>query len=154
MVTLIFKFDPRKGQLQVKLGQIRSNFKIRNFLTKIYLSCADLSQDSKNVIYFYVRQLEMPKNAFQKCDVITFTCFLAIAQAKTKILLWNFVCVLFVCIPIIYSGFFKNFPRFGKYLNKSNFLVEKSQDLEIFSFWKFRDGSFLCQAFLYLLPYF
>ena len=82
MVTFIFKFDPRKGQLQVKLGQIRSNFKIQSFLTKTWLICADLSQDSKNVIYFFVRQLEMPKIAFQKCDV-TFICFLAIAQAKT-----------------------------------------------------------------------
>ena len=125
MVTLIFKFDPRKGQLQVKLGQIRSNFKIQNFLTKICLSCADLSQDSKNVIYFYVRQLEMPKNAFQKCDVITFTCFLAIAQAKTKILLWNFVCVLFVCISITYIPVFWKFPQIWKI----------SQEIKIFG-WK------------------
>ena len=50
-MTLIFKFDLKKGQLQVKLGQIRSNFKIQNFLTKLWLSCADLSQDSKNVIF-------------------------------------------------------------------------------------------------------
>ena len=72
MVTLIFKFDPRKGQLQVKLGQIKSNFKIQNFLTKTCLSCAVLSQDSNNVICFHIRQLEMPKNAFQICDIITF----------------------------------------------------------------------------------
>ena len=100
MVTLIFKVDQRKGQLQVKLGPIRSNFEITNFLTKTCRTCADLSQNSKYVIYFYVRQIEMQKLAFQKCDVITFTCFLGIAQAKTKILLWNFVCVLFVCISI------------------------------------------------------
>ena len=31
MVILIFNFDPRKGQLQVKLGQIRSNLKIQKF---------------------------------------------------------------------------------------------------------------------------
>ena len=43
-VTFICKFDPRKGQLWVKLGQIRSNFEIKIFLTKhaypaqIYLS--------------------------------------------------------------------------------------------------------------------
>ena len=36
-----FKFDPMKGQLWVKLGQIESNFKIQHFLTKTCLSCAD-----------------------------------------------------------------------------------------------------------------
>ena len=106
MVILIFIFDTRKGQVQVKLGEIRSNIKIQKFLTKIFLSCAELSQDAENVIYFYVRQLEMPKIVFQICDVITFTCFLAIAQPKTKILLWKFVCVLFVCISITYIPFF------------------------------------------------
>ena len=106
MVTFIFKFDPRKGQLQVKLGQIRSNFKIQNFLTKICLSCADLSQDSKNVIYFYVRQLEMPQNAFQKCDVITFTWFLGHCTAKNKDIALKF-CLHVVCMYLdnIYSGF-------------------------------------------------
>ena len=59
-----FKFDPKKGQLQVKQGQIMSNVKIQNFPTKVYLSCAVLSQDSKKYICFYVRQLEMRKIAF------------------------------------------------------------------------------------------
>ena len=74
MVTLFFKFDPREGQLQVKLRQIRSKYNFK-FCIKICLSCAVLSQDSKNIIYLYVPQLEMPKIAFQKCDVITFTWF-------------------------------------------------------------------------------
>ena len=60
-------------------------------------------------------------------------------------------CCLYVSRSHIFR-FFENFPRFGKYLKKSKFLVEKSQDLEIFPFWKFRDSSFLCQAFLYLWP--
>ena len=55
------KFDPRKGQYQVKLGQIRWNIQIQNFLTETSLSCPVLAQDSRNVIYCYVRQLEMPK---------------------------------------------------------------------------------------------
>ena len=41
----------------------------------------------------------MPKIAFQKCNVITFTYlffFLSSAEPKTKILLWNFICVLLV----------------------------------------------------------
>ena len=34
MVTSISKFDSRKGQCQVELGQIRSSFQIPNLLTK------------------------------------------------------------------------------------------------------------------------
>ena len=41
--------------------------------------------------------------------------FLAIAQPKTKILLWKFVCVLFVCISITYIPFFGNLENFGFY---------------------------------------
>ena len=110
MMTLIFKFDPRKGQLEVKLGQIRSNSKIQNFLTKICLSCADLYQDSKNVIYFCVRQLEMPKNAFKKCDVITFTCFFFChCSAKNKdISLKFYIRVVCMYLNQIYSGFLDN----------------------------------------------
>ena len=85
MTFFFFKFDPRKGQIEVKLGQIRPNFKIEYFVPKTCLSCVVLSQDSKNVNYFYVRQIKMSNIAFQKCDVITFPVFLAIVQPKTKI---------------------------------------------------------------------
>ena len=84
IVTLISKFDPRKGQIQVKLGQIGSNFRIQSFLTKTYLSYPVLSQDLKNVICFHVRQLEMPKIAFQKSDVTVFILF-SFARPKIKI---------------------------------------------------------------------
>ena len=47
----------------------------KNFLTKTYLSYSVLPQNSKNVIYVHVRQLEIPRIAFQKSDVINFTCF-------------------------------------------------------------------------------
>ena len=107
MVTLIFKFDPRKGQLQVKLGQIRSNFKIQNFLTKICLSCADLSQDSKMSFIFMYDNQKCQKMNFKNVTSSSLPDFLAIAQPKTKILLCNFVCVLlFVCILIKYIPFF------------------------------------------------
>ena len=66
MVTFIFRFGPRKGQFQVKLVQIRSNFQIQNFLTKTCLYCPVLPQDSKNVIYFHVWQLKMGKMCFKK----------------------------------------------------------------------------------------
>ena len=78
MVTFISEFDPRKGQAQVKLGQI-SKFKI--FLPK---RCHFVSGFPKNEIYFYVHQLEMPKIEFQK---VTFTWFLTIAQPNIKILI-------------------------------------------------------------------
>ena len=52
MVTFISKFDQTKGELQVKLGQFRSNFKIRNIVTKVCLSCAVLSQNPKKCHLF------------------------------------------------------------------------------------------------------
>ena len=111
MVTFNFKFDPRKGQLQVTIGQIWSNFKIRNFITKACLSCAVSSQDSKNVIYFYLRHLEMPKIAFKKCDII-FTRFCGHCKTINKDIALKF-CLLVVCIQFdhIYSifGYLENF---------------------------------------------
>ena len=60
----------------------------------------------KNVIYFCVRQLEMPKVAFQKCDVITFTCCFGHCRAKNKDIALKF-CLHVVCMYFdhMYSGF-------------------------------------------------
>ena len=104
MVTSISKVEPRKGQVPVRLGQIRPNFEIQKFLTKTWLSYLVLSQDSTNEIYSYVRQIEIPIIAFLKSDVITFTCFFlpTIAQPNIKILPRNLVCVLLVCILTMY----------------------------------------------------
>ena len=89
-------------------GQIRSNIKIQKFLTKTYKSYPVLCHDTKNVIFYYLRQLKMPKIAFKKNDGITFSCFFffTITQPNIKILLLNLVCVLFVCsfttcIPVL-----------------------------------------------------
>ena len=81
-----------------------SKFKI--FLTKVYLSCAVLSQDPKNVIYFYVRQLEVPKIAFQICDVITFTCFFGHCTGNNKDIALK-LCMLVFCMYFyhMYSAF-------------------------------------------------
>ena len=88
MVTIIFEFGLRIGQCQVKLGQIRSNFQIQNFLAKICLNYPVLSRFFYGAIYFHVWKLKVPKIAFQKGNAITFTCFFfAIAQPKMKILL-------------------------------------------------------------------
>ena len=123
MVTLIFKFETRKGQRQVKLGQIRSNFKVQHFLTKLYLSCAVLSPDFKKSHLFLCTTIKMPKNAFQKCDII-FTWYLGHCTGKNKAkslkLCTRVVCM---CLDHIYSVFLKKIPRFGKYLKKSKFLA-------------------------------
>ena len=106
IVTLIFKFDPRKGQLEVRQGQspktpinkqrqgqIRSNFKIQNFLSKVWLSCADFSQDSKNVIYFYVRQLGMPKMHFKNVTSLPLPVFWPLHSQKQR----YFFEILYAC---------------------------------------------------------
>ena len=130
MVTFIFKFGPRKGQLQVKLRKIRSNFKIQNFLRKVCLSCAVLSHNSKNVIYFYVRQLEIPKIAFQICDVITFR-YLGLrplhSQKQRYCLSILFACCSYVLRSHIFQ-FFGYLENFGFYRQ----LFLKNQNVE---FW-------------------
>ena len=65
MVTFIFKFGLRKGQCQVKLGQIRSNFQIQNFLT----TNAHLVQFCHRIpkMYFVsTYAIKNTKSAFQK----------------------------------------------------------------------------------------
>ena len=106
MVTLIFKYDWRKGQLQVKLGQIRSNFKNSKLSCKsMPILCSFVSVFQKCHV-FYVRQLEMPKIAFQKCGVITFTCFFGHRTAKNKDIALK-ICLHVVCMYFdhIYSVF-------------------------------------------------
>ena len=93
MLTFIFKFDPRKGQLQVNISSIRSYFKTRNRITKVCLSYAVFSQDSKKKI---IRHLEIPKITFQKCDVITLT-FFGHCTSKNKDIGLKF-CLLVVCM--------------------------------------------------------
>ena len=133
MVTLMFKFYSRKGKLQVKLGQIRSNFQIQNFLTKVcylvefclripkkcHFLCTRIG-NAKN--YFF-------KNYFQKCYAITFTCFLGHCTAKNKDIALNFVYMLFVCTLITYIQVFGQLESFGFYRK----LFLKNQNFE---FWR------------------
>ena len=154
-VTLIFEFDPRKGQLGVKIGQIGSNFKIQNFLTKTCLSCGNLSQDSKNVIYFCVRQLEIPKSVFRKCDVSTFTCFFGHCTAKNKDIALKF-CMPVVCMYLdhIYSGFLDNLKIsdfIGNYFWKIEILNFGGQNRKIS---KIRDSHFVERSILRRLAFF
>ena len=129
MVKFIFEFDPRKGQIQVKLGQIRSNFKIQNYLTKVCLLCSFVSGFPKNVI-FYVRQIEMPNIAFQKCDVIIFFCsFFGHCTAKKKRYCFK---ILFACCLYVLRSFYSVFgyhEKLGFY--RQLFLKNKTLNLEV-----------------------
>ena len=54
MVALVFKFDPRIGQLQVILGQDRQNFKIQFFSYKnMPILCRCVSGFEKIFIFMY-----------------------------------------------------------------------------------------------------
>ena len=88
-------------------GQTGSNFQIQNLLTKTCIYCPVSSQDSKNVIHFHVRQLQMPKIAFQKSDVIAVTCFFGPLHSQKKdIALKLCMRVVRVYLDNIYSVFY------------------------------------------------
>ena len=53
---IISKIDSMKGQCQVKVGKIRSNFQTKYLLTKTCLHCPFLCRYFENFIYFYVHQ--------------------------------------------------------------------------------------------------
>ena len=93
-------------------SQIMSNFPNQNFLLETCLSCPVSSQDSKNVIYFNVKELGMQKIAFQIVTSWPLPGFLTIAQPKIKILPWNLICLLFVCSFTTCSSVFRLTPKF------------------------------------------
>ena len=74
MVTFISKFGLRKGQCQIKLGQIRSNFQAHNFLTK-HAYFAQLLSGFNKCHLLLCTTIKNSKYAFRKIDVITFTFF-------------------------------------------------------------------------------
>ena len=78
IVTSIYKFDQRKGQ--IKPGQIRSNFLIQNFLTKTCRSYPILPQDSQKCSYNYKCQ----KLHFKKVTSSPFPALFGRCIAKNK----------------------------------------------------------------------
>ena len=100
IVTFISKFGPRKGQYQVNIDQIRSNFQIQNFLARKCLSSPVLSQDPVNVIDCYLRLQEKPKNTLQESNVITFTLVFGNCTAK------NVDIALKFCMRVVCTGCF------------------------------------------------
>ena len=125
MVTFISKFDLRECQCQVKLGQFRLNFQIRNLLTTC-LSCPDLSQKFKNVLHFHVRHLKWQALRFINVTSSLLPGFLVTEHPKIKALLSNFAYLLFVCILTTYIpvfGYLSFFSFIGNYIKKARFWV-------------------------------
>ena len=81
-VALIFSFDPRKGQCQVKLGQKSQVFKFKLFFQNMPFLSGFASGFQKMLFIFYIRQIEIPKNAFQIVTSSAFPVFFPIAQPK------------------------------------------------------------------------
>ena len=85
-----FLIWPEEGQCHDKQVQIRSNVQIQNFLTKTYLSCPIMCQDSKYIIYFRLWHLKMSNTPFRRCEVIAFTCFFHHCTTKNKDISFKF----------------------------------------------------------------
>ena len=75
------------------------------FYKNVSILCGDLFQDFKNVIYFCVQQLKIPKIAFRKCDIIAFTCFFHCTVKNKDIALKFRVCV--VCMYFDHIAIFQ-----------------------------------------------
>ena len=103
MVTLIFTFDVRSGQVQVKKVQI---LKIKILFKKTYLSYPVLSDDSKKWHLICRTTFRNSKNRASKVTSSLLLGFWVIVQPKIKIFAWNFVHLLvtnssIMCIPFM-----------------------------------------------------
>ena len=66
MVTVIWTYDVMKSDFRWRSGQGQVTFSNQYFYIKTHLSCSESPQDSKNVISFLVRFVELWKIACQK----------------------------------------------------------------------------------------
>ena len=105
MVTLVFKFYPRKGQLQVKIGQIRSNFKKFKIFLQKYADLVQICLRIPKMSYFCVQQLEMPKNHFKNVTS-PLPVFFCHCTTKNKDIALKFCMRVCMCLDHIYSVFF------------------------------------------------
>ena len=129
MMALIFICDPRSGHVQVKKGQIS---KLKNFFSK---NMSSFFPDSQNVTCFDVRQLQMPKNAIQRSDVITFAWFFGHCKARNKGISLKF-CTLIVGL------YFYTFILFFGYLQNFDFVCIYFQKNQNFDLWKSKTKGF------------
>ena len=98
-MTIIFTYDPRSGQIQVKKGQ---NLKPKNFFLKhTYLLWYCLRIPKKSFVLMF-DNWKCQKSRFKKVTSAPLHGFWSIAQPKIKILAGNFVHLLLVHSSILY----------------------------------------------------
>ena len=151
MVGFIFKFGLKKGQCQVKLGRIRSNFRIQNFVTKhAYRNQFCLSIPKMLFIFtqgnYKCQKLHVKKVTPSPLPVFFYHCI-----AKNNDIAFKFVmCVLCRQAYNIYSGFLDNSKIFDFiciFLKNCNFEFRGSKLEKA----KIRDSHFLERSILRFL---
>ena len=111
MMAFVFKFGLMKGQCQVKIGQNRSYFQIRNVLTK-HAYLVYLFFRMPNMLYVFAYNYKCQKLHFQKVATSPLPVFCYHCTAKNKDDTLKFgvcvcarVCVVCMQRNSIYSGF-------------------------------------------------
>ena len=99
MVTLVFIFDPRSDQISIKRWDFEARF------LNICLSSLVLSQDSKDVVCFHVRQLEMPKSLLKQVTSAPLPGFFCHCTAKNKYIVLEFRTPVIGTVPYLYIPF-------------------------------------------------
>ena len=104
MVAFSFRFDQRKGQYNVKLGQ-KVKFSKSIFSSKNMLIMSSFVSGFQKC-YFLPTAIRNTKNCISKSDVITFTWFFDHCTAKYKYIGLKFgICVVSMQLCNIYSVF-------------------------------------------------
>ena len=118
MVTLIFTFDLRSGQVQVekvKFLKSKISFSLESFLSIFVLGF-------QKCHFYVVRQLQIQKIEFQKMTSLPLSGLWANTEPKIKILASNFVHLLLVHSSITPIPLFWIFSEF---LSLLTFIFEK-----------------------------
>ena len=91
-------------EVRSRSGHKRSNFHINILCIKAHVSDSEVPQDSKYVISFLLRCVELPNIANKKIDAILFAIYIA-TKAKNRYLLENFACAYSTCRSLTYFSF-------------------------------------------------
>ena len=115
MVAFIFRFNPRKGQHKVKLGQKGQIFKIKFLPKNIPIVSSFVSGFQKMSFIFLRTIIRNAIKCISKSDVINFTCLFYHCSAKYKAIALKFsLCVVCMQLYNIYSVFWIT-PKFSLY---------------------------------------
>ena len=148
MVAIIFKLGHRKCQCQVKVGQIRSNFQIQNFITKMPILSSFVSGFQE--CYLFLRTtFKMPKTTSQKVTA-SFLLFSPL-QSKKDMTLEFGMCVVCLQFYNIHSVLYSLKIIFYRhlFLKNRNFEFRGSKSKNI----KKQDIHFLERSILRLLAF-